>query len=654
MPVHATYPHLFSPVTIRGVTLGNRVVMNPTSTALARDRFPTAAQAAFYEARARGGAGLIISEGLRAHWTNCGATSIGMFKPEVVTGLRMIAARVHPHGARLIGQILHGGRQHHRHAPHLLWAPSAVACPYSGYVPHAMTTAEVEAVRDSFVTAAARLREAAWDGVEVHGAQGHLVQEFLSPLTNRRADRYGGDFERRLTFALEVMRGIRAECGADFIVGFRLATSEFVDGGLSLDDAVRMAQALEAHADIDYLALSQSNFTSIAAHIPDRHTPPHLYSDHAQRVRAALSRTPVIATARIRTPDEAEALLADGCADLVGLSRPLICDPAWARKAQHGAAATIRRCIYCNVCWHSITTGGAITCVHNPSAGREAELGEVERAPVARHVVVVGGGPAGLAAAEAAALGGHEVTLLEKSAQLGGQVAHAARIPGDHELANVIDYLAGQLARLGVTVRLGSNASAEDIAAMDADVVIVATGSRLDRANLPDGGAIAVFSAFDVWKAVSAPHGGAPKRAVLLDADGHFASFAIAEYLAQHRIQVYFVTRHLAVGHDIPAASLTEMIGRLDAGDAVFFPAHWLRRCEGRSAVLQHVYSRREKRIEAIDAIVVVGGHRAQDDLYHALCAMQPRAQIKLVGDAMAPRSIHDAVHEGHAAGRSI
>ena len=645
------YAHLFSPIRLGHLTLVNRVMMTPTSNVLARNRLPTEAQAAFYAARAAGGVGVIVTEGLRVHPTNCSPQSVGTYDPAVVPGLKRIAERVRKHGVPIIGQIMHGGRQSHQHTPHLLWAPSAVPCLYSGYTPHAMTTAEVESMRDHFVLAALRVQDAGWDGVELHAAQGHLVQQFLSPLSNVRIDRFGGDFERRVAFALEVLERLRARSGDAFVVGLRLASTEFVAGGLEVDDAIAIARAIAARIRIDYLSVSQANFMSIAGHIPDRREPPHPYAEQVRRIRAALPGVPVVATARIRTPAEAEELIADGATDLVGLTRALIADPDWTRKARDAdLGSTIRQCVYCNVCWHGITQLGAISCIQNPYAGRELELPPIERAAAAKRVVVIGGGPAGLAAAQAAGERGHRVTLLERDGVLGGQLRWAARVPGDGELGAIVAYLAQAVARLGVEVRLGTNANAVAIAAMAADAIIVATGSRAPASMLPGVRDVPVRSVFDVIE----PGSNAWRRVLVLDRDGYFATYAIAELLAAQGIEVVLASWHTAIGHDIPATNLTTSLGRLDRLGVQLYPAHDLVRADRDGALLRHVYSHREKSIGRIDAIVVSGGQRAESALHVELVAAQAAPSIELVGDALAPRAIKDAIHEGHRVGRSI
>jgi len=651
---HPRYPHLFTPLPLGKVLLRNRVVQLPTSTLLARDGLVTDEHIAFYERRARGGVGLIVTEGLRVHPTDAGPGAVAVYDPRVVPGLRRLAERVKAAGAAIVGQILHSGRQQHGRFPRLVWAPSAVPCPYSGIVPHAMTLAEVEEMRDHFIRSAVHLYQAGFDGVEVHGSHGHLIQQFLSPISNRREDRYGGDFAGRLRFALEVIQGIRDAVPRDFIVAFRLCADEFTPGGIDLTLATRIAQALVERTRLDYISVSQANFISIANHIPDRTRPPHPFVHYAAAIRQAVP-LPVVGTGRIRTPEEAEALLREGFCDLVGMTRPLICDPDWVERARRGAAESIRRCIYCNYCWQRITTGRPIGCVHNPYAGNEHRLGAISRAARPLRVEVVGGGPAGMAAAEAAAERGHRVTLWEAAPELGGQMAWAARIPGHEEYAAVVDYLRRRLVELDVDVRLGVRVDAETLRGRNADAVVVATGARPTLDELPDLEGTPVVLAWHLLQGgvERLPRG--CRRVLLLDDDGYVTSFVAAQTLADAGLHVMFVTRRFAAGLDLPAATLTRWLELLDRAGTVFCPNAWLHRVEEGRPVLRHMHSGRETVGDPVDAVVLAGAMRSDDRLYGQLLAAGFRkGAVYLVGDAVAPRGLADAVAEGHRVGRSL
>ncbi len=410
---------------------------------------------AHYRAVARGGAGTLVTEALRVHRSDGGRhTAMFLYEPASVPGFRRLAEVVHGEGALLIAQLNHGGRQHFSRRVPTLWAPSALACPRSGGVPHEMTPAEIEDVIEGFVRSAVHAREAGLDGVEVHGAQGHLVGQFLSPFSNRRTDEYGGSPENRLRFPRDIIRRIRLRAGRDFVVGYRLGVEEFTPGGLTIEDSKRVARALADDGAVDYLSLSQGIFNSLEMHLPDRHFPAMPFLDLHARVKAEVGGLPVVTSTRIQTPAQAEEILASGKADIVGLCRALVADPEWTAKALAGQPERIRLCIACNHCWSLVIEGEAIACTVNGSCGREHELGELQRVAAPRRVVVVGGGPAGLEAARVAAERGHRVTVLEQYAQLGGKVRIAEEVPHHEEVGNILTYLIPEVERLGVTVRL--------------------------------------------------------------------------------------------------------------------------------------------------------------------------------------------------------
>jgi threonine dehydrogenase-like Zn-dependent dehydrogenase len=367
-----------------------------------------------------------------------------------------------------------------------------------------------------------------------------------------------------------------------------------------------------------------------------------------------LQRVPVIATGRIRTPAEAESVIAGGAADAVGLGRVLLSDPDWPVKARRGEADRIRRCIYCNVCWQTITHGQGVACVQNPQAGRESELADIEPASVKRSVVVVGGGPAGLAAAHAAALRGHRVSLIERSAALGGQLRWAAKVPGDEETMNVPDYLAGEVKRLGVTLQMNVEARVESVLALAPDTVIIATGSVAQHGLFPTGNGVPILAATEAIDRLTEVPGKHWARVIVLDRDLYFASGALAEWLATRGSEVHLVSYHQMIGHDLPAANLTKLLGRLDALGVVTHTAHDLARIDRSAAVLRHAYSGREKSLGAVDAVIVSGLHRGDDALALALRAVRPQLEVHVVGDAVAPRAIKDAVHEGDRVGRMV
>jgi 2,4-dienoyl-CoA reductase-like NADH-dependent reductase (Old Yellow Enzyme family) len=489
-----SYPHLFSPIALRGREASNRIMRVSTTSQLAERNRVTDRMVGFYRTIARGGAGVIVTEAMGVHpgsagiavsGQSSGGVSLSIYDRNVIGGLRVMVDAIHRENVLLIGQVNHPGRQHLGVAVPLMWAPSAIACPRSGGVPHEMSTAEVEEMIECYIQGAVNLVEAGFDGIELHGAQGHLGQQFMSPYSNQRSDRFGGSAENRMCFARTTLRGIRERVGGDIIVGYRMAVAEFVPNGLTVDDAVRVGQSLVADGLVDYLSLSQGTFTTLDRAISDRHYPPGAFVDLQAKVKQGVTGVPVVGCTRIRTPDLAERIIAEGLADMVGISRAITADPEWPLKAKEGRANRIRLCIGCNQCWNP---GGAIVCTVNPRVGRESMFDSAPAAKQKLRVVVVGGGPAGLEAASSAASRGHDVVLFDRGEQLGGKLRYAADVPTFHEHGDALNFLLGEVQRRHVTVHTGVDASVKTIMAQAPDVVIVATGASAGAPAVPGDG----------------------------------------------------------------------------------------------------------------------------------------------------------------------
>ena len=499
------FPTLFSPVRLGPVTSRNRVMRVATTSNLAERNRVGERMLAFYRTVAEGGAGVVVSEAVRLHPADAVVpAAIPLFDRGVIPGLRRISDAVHRAGALFVVQLNHGGRQHLGRRVGTLLAPSDIACPRSGGVPHALTTREVEEMVEHYVAAALHAREAGADGVEVHGAQGHLIGQFVSPFSNRREDRYGGSLENRLRFPIEILEGVRRRIGPRAVVGYRMGVEEFTAGGVTIEDACEIADRLVRAGLLDYVSLSQGNFNTIETHLPDRHWPQTTYRDIQRQVMAAVGGgTVVVQSTRIQTPEQAEEILAAGDGDMVGLCRALIVDPEWPDKARTGRAAEIRRCIACNQCWDWISSAEPIGCTSNPLAGREHQFGPLKRAVPAK-ILVVGGGPAGLEAARVAAERGHRVVLYERAAELGGKFAAARRLPHAGELRHLLDLQAAAARRAGVELRLGVEATAPMLLAERPHAVIVAAGAEPVAPRLPGDGSVPVIGArsvgtFGVW-----------------------------------------------------------------------------------------------------------------------------------------------------------
>ncbi|MFD0656295.1 oxidoreductase [Thermocatellispora tengchongensis] len=464
---------LLSPYSAGRLSLPNRVAFTATINNLGRNRDITPEQIAFYEARARGGAGLIITEGLSVHPTSIPGYSVPLaYEPDNIPRFRRLAEAVHRHGTPILGQLWHIGRQA-LHTPLLKpWSASGTRDPYSGMTPHAMDEEEIHELIDGFARSAAHLAEAGFDGVEIHGAHGYVITQFLSPSSNFRDDRWGGSTENRSRFVMEVLRAIRDRCGEDFVVGLKISAHEYVDGGLDLAESQRIVALLAREARPDFLAVSQANASpSLEYHVPDLAFGPAPFAHLAAGVREVADGIPVMALAKVPDLETGQRLVDEGVADLIGMSRAWLAEPDLVAKRRAGQ--TPRPCTYCNVCWEFIHTAREIVCIYAPGTGREAAHREPVRAAVPRTVRVVGGGLAGLEAARSAAAGGHTVHLYERDERLGGRIGWEATVTGREEMALAPGWLTDEVTKAGVEIHLGTEVTEEVVAGWHPHDVVV-------------------------------------------------------------------------------------------------------------------------------------------------------------------------------------
>ncbi|MGE5117032.1 MAG: FAD-dependent oxidoreductase [Betaproteobacteria bacterium] len=519
----AAYPHLLSPLRIAGVTLPNRMVMGAMHTRLETLDRPQERLAAFYAARAAGEIGLILTGGYAP--VPEGAMDEGgpvLNRPEQLGEHRQITSAVSRAGGRLVLQILHAGR-YARVATCV--SPSSGKARINAFAPRPLATAEVWATVGSFAHTAALAEEAGYAGVEIMGSEGYLINEFTAAITNRRADEFGGDFDRRLRFPLEIVKAVRASVSRDFMVIYRISSIDLMEGGMTGAEVAEFARRVErAGADLINTGIGwhESAVPTMAAPVPRA-----AWLAAIRNVRQAVS-VPVMASNRINTPDVAEAILAGGAADLVSMARPLLADPAFARKTRLGRADEINTCIACNqACLDFIFTERAATCLVNPKAAREIEF-DGRKADVPKRLAVVGGGPAGMAFALEAARRGHEVTLFEAAPELGGQLNLARKVPGKQEFDEMLRYFRGALERASVAVRLGTKAGADELAGGGFDEIVLATGVVPRRPEIEGIDHPKVLGYHDVL-ARGAPVGA---RVAIIGAGG--IGFDVAEYLVGH------------------------------------------------------------------------------------------------------------------------
>ncbi|KUJ67703.1 NADPH-dependent 2,4-dienoyl-CoA reductase [Streptomyces albus subsp. albus] len=514
------YPHLLSPLDLGFTTLPNRVIMGSMHIGLEEAERGFERMAAFYAARARGGVGLIVTGGIAPNEVGRPWELGAKLTTEAEAAEHAaVTAAVHREGGRIAMQILHFGR--YAYHPDLV-APSALQAPISPFVPHELSDDEVEATIEDFVRAAELAKLAGYDGVEIMGSEGYLINEFIAAGTNRRTDRWGGDFQNRVRFPLEIVRRTRERVGPDFILIYRLSMLDLVPGGSSLDEVIELARQIEAAgATIINTGIGwhEARIPTIATSVPRG-----AYTWVTEKVMGAVS-IPLVTSNRINTPELAEQLLAEGRADLVSMARPMLADPDFVAKARDGRAETINTCIGCNQACLDHTFSGQITsCLVNPRACHETEL---VLAPT-RHrkrLAVVGAGPAGLACAVSAAERGHAVTLFDAAGEIGGQLNIARRIPGKEEFDETLRYFRTQLDLHGVEVRLNTPVEAAELAAGPWDEIVIATGVRPRTPDIPGVDHPSVLSYLDVLRD-GAPVG---ERVAIIGAGG--IGFDVAEFL---------------------------------------------------------------------------------------------------------------------------
>ncbi len=649
-----SFPHLFSPLRIGSRETRNRIVSTPHTTGFGVGGFPQERWRAYEREKARGGAGTIMMFGSASvHPSSPVAAAGGVeyWDPAIVPHLRAIADDVHAFGALCLAQVSHWGRGGDgRYADEPLLAPSDEPDETHHGIPRALTKGEIRTLVDAFGQAARHVKAGGYDGIDLSCWGGHLTEQFLSPVSNRRTDEYGGSLENRLRFCLETLEAVRAAVGPELIVGARLTGDQMVPGGLSLEDTQAIAARLAGTGWLDYVTVSGAStdrYQALPYVTPTYYAPLGLYNRFAAAVKAVV-RIPVIVAGRVVHPAQAEEVLAQGWADAVAMTRALIADPELPRKAAANRMDEIRICTGASeACIGRRIQGKTIACIQNPAIGREAELVEIHPAGRARRVAVAGGGVAGLEAARVAARRGHSVVLFEAARELGGQLRALWRAPARQSYQEVVRWLAAEVSRAGVEVRLGTEATPERLHAEGVEGVVVATGARPRALDVPVATGAHVVSAEDVLLDRARPG----RRVLVVDYHGHMPGPGAAEYLADRGHQVELVTRFFSVGEDVDQRLKTSVYTRFYQKGIAMTPLSVVREVGVGWVRLANTLTDQERTVEA-DTVVTALGGRADNALERALAGRG--LDVHVVGDALAPRTIHDAILTATRAARRI
>jgi 2,4-dienoyl-CoA reductase-like NADH-dependent reductase (Old Yellow Enzyme family)/thioredoxin reductase len=652
------YELTLSPIRIGRVELKNRVVRTGHVTMFSRTGNITDDLIAYHLARARGGVGLSILEAAAVHPTSI--LALANVDDSITESYRKIARIIAPTGMKLFQQLWHGGHIYPQPDGSPPISPSNVPSPIAGVAPRAMSGADIRELIAAYAAAARRCEEGGLDGVEVHAGHGYLVMQFLSPVLNRREDAFGGHFDGRVRFLIEILRAIRGAVSRDFPVGVRLSNSSLPQV-LSVEEVSRTAALLEDERLVDYVNISFGDYYSTWHQVAGMDQPTGYQLRVTAKAVAGL-KIPRLVTGRFRTLEEVEQVLRAGEADLVSMVRAHIADPEIVSKTIAGHPERVRPCIACNQgCIGGTATVGRMGCVVNVAVGREELLDEnsIRRTEVPLRVFIVGGGPSGMEAARVAALNGHKVVLAEAAARLGGAIEWCKRAPKLRTVGDIGHWLEREIYRLGVEIRLSTYVDEEDVVVESPDCVIVATGANLELSLLQvqvptyeveiHQGA-RVISSIDLLSDRRQDWG---KSALVVDEVGHYEAIACAEYLLERGVDVTYLTRHpmFAIGIQ-PTLRVEAALERLYAirKFRVLTASQVVKIAEGSVEVKPTLGETSE--VILAETVVWVGIRRGSDELYHKLRARG--IPTSCVGDAVAARTLQTAIAEGNAAARNI
>ena len=633
------FSSLFLPIKIGSIEIKNRIVMAPmTSGYSSAEGNVTQTLTDFYLKRAKGGVGLITCESCYVEKGGKGFLGqLSLDNDKYIPGLSRLTESVKSTGAKIILQLIHCGRQTSSAlCGHQPVAPSAIPCPVIQEMPRELSISEVQRIIKAFVKAANRAKKAGFDGVEVHAAHGYLINQFLSPYSNKRADKYGGTLFARSKMLLQIISGIKEYVGRDYPVTCRLSADEFLPGGLTLSHTRAVARWLQ-NIGLDAISVSGGVYETAHKIIPPMDVDQGSLVHLAEGIKASVS-IPVFAVGGINDPFFADQILVEGKADMVALGRALLADPEWPEKASNGEASRIRPCIYCNHC-RNRTIRPKINCAVNYETGREAELALEHESTRSKKLTVIGGGISGMVAACISAEKGHHVSLYEQTAHLGGNLLLAAIPPGRKRMLRIINFFKNELGRLGVDIILNAQVSPELIKEQKPDAVFLATGAEPVEPDIPGIDGPNVNLATEVLR------GEADVGKYVVVLGGGLVGLETADYLREQGRAVIIVEKLPAVGTDTKVEAIFQkyLIERLTRTDE---PVLIMTSTEVKEIGPDYVKIRNaagKKILPGIDSVVVAAGFRSCIPI--ELDALTPYCKVHVIGDAAKPQTLFEAIH---------
>lgn len=645
MSTSQAFAHLFEPLEIRGKRLKNRIMSSGHDTSMPTDNLVNEQLIAYHRTRAEGGAGLIILQVAGVHDSARYTSHVLMATDDAcIDGYRRLAETCHAHGTVVLSQIFHPGREIMESSDGLLAvAYSASAVPNERFrvMPRALDQAMIDEIVEGYAAAARRLHTAGVDGVEIVASHGYLPAQFLNPRVNRRTDDYNGELPQRLRFLREVIAAVRASTDEQFIIGLRICADERDPQGLTEDESLAAVQALQQQLDYVHIVAGTSASLGGAIHIvPPMAVEAAYLAKEASTFKAGLA-VPVFVTGRINQPQEAELIIARGQADVCGMTRALICDPQMPNKTDSGRAEDVRACIACNqACIGHFHKGLPISCIQHPETGRELQYGQLQPAVARKRIMIAGGGPAGMKAAAVAARRGHEVTLYEASAQLGGQVLLAQLLPRRAEFGGASTNLQREMELAGVRVVRNTRVDRALVERERPDLVIVATGAEPYWPEFERGGELQVVDAWQILREEVKPG----RSVVVVDWRCDWIGPGIAERLIRNGHQVQLAVNGTHCGENLPLYVRDHLVGELHRLGVPITPYARLYGCDDNTVYLQHTASGEPMLFENVDTLVLCQGHQPVDTLADEL---KDLVECKRIGDCLAPRTAEEAIYDG-------